>query len=955
MADKSQHVGTMAPEESSGVEQRVLTLVEKLGHELNPKRKLRAELDSSLQRDLGFDSLVLAELLMRTEKEFKLRLPDDLFSRLETPRDLAAAVSKREGVASSLMTERIDWLSQAAVDTLPRDESTLTGVLKWHVNHNRDRPHILLSDGYSETETITYGELHDAAACLATAMRGRGLEPGEFVGIMLPTGREFFEIFFASLFAGAVPVPMYPPVRLSQLEEHLRRQAGILKNSEAALFIIPEEGKALATLLGGQIETLRDIATVRELRKESTTELSLPCQADDLAMLQYTSGSTGDPKGVILTHANLLANIRAMGDAIEATSKDVFVSWLPLYHDLGLIGAWFGSLYYAVPVIIMSPLRFIVRPESWLWAIHRNRATLSAAPNFAFELCVNKIEDDAIKGLDLSSLRMVANGAEPVSAETIRRFTERFQPYGFRPEAMTPVYGLAENAVGLAFSSQDEAPIVDRISRDAMAQNEMAVPAASEDAHAMSFVSSGVPLPGNQIRIVDALGQELGARRQGRLEFKGPSATSGYYKNPQKTGALFHSGWLDSSDLAYIAEGNVFITGRIKDIIIKGGRNIYPEEIEEAVGSLPGIRKGCVAAFASADQRTGSERLIIVAETRSTDLAVHTKLEHEVAQVVTDVLGLPADEVIISPPHTVPKTSSGKIRRSTIQDLYATGKLGKPVRALWLQVLRLGVLSTMTRARRVMRSLADIAYAGWWWFVLVLLAAATWIGVLLLPGARLRWKLVRRTARLSLKLMGIRLSVSGEQRLALDTGVLIANHSSYFDVVVLASVLPGEPTFIAKKELEGQFIAGPFLRRLGAQFVERAVGEAGIKDVDAYKDLVRQGKRLVVFPEATFFRAPGLLPFRLGAFAIACGTQSLVLPIAIIGTRSILRGEQWFPRRGSVKVEILAPAVPTGRDFAAIVELRNQVRSKILAHCQELDMAETQVVFTEAEDEPSNA
>ncbi len=719
--------------------------------------------------------------------------------------------------------------------------------------------------------------------------------------------------------------------------------------------IIPEEGKALATLLGGQIETLRGVTTVQDLRTHSDAVLSLPCRADALAMLQYTSGSTGDPKGVMLTHGNLLANIQAMGDAIDATSNDVFVSWLPLYHDLGLIGAWFGSLYYAVPVIIMSPLRFIVRPESWLWAIHRNSATLSAAPNFAFELCVNKIEDSSIEGLDLSSLRMVANGAEPVSAETIRRFTERFEPYGFRPEAMTPVYGLAENAVGLAFSAVDEVPVIDKVSREALPQFEMAVPARADEAHPMSFVSSGVPLPGNQVRIVDALGREVAERQQGRLEFKGPSSTSGYYRNPQKTETLFHDGWLDSSDLAYIAEGNIFITGRVKDIIIKGGRNIYPEEIEEAVGDLADIRKGCVAAFASADPTTGSERLIVVAETRSTDPSFQAKLEQNVAQTVTDVLGMPADEVIISPPHTVPKTSSGKIRRSTIHELYDTGKLGQPVRALWLQVLRLSLLSGVTQARRIMRSVANVLYAGWWWSVLVLSATIAWVGVVLLPGLSRRWSVVRWAARLSLKLMRIPLSVSGEERLALDTGVFIANHSSYFDAVVLAAVLPGEPTFIAKQELAGQYIAGPFLRRLGARFADRAVAEAGVKEVETYKDLVRQGSRLVVFPEATFFRPPGLLQFRLGAFVIACATQTLVVPIAITGARSILRGEQWFPRRGSVKVEVLAPVVPTGQDFAAAVELRNRVRSEILAHCGEPDMAEKQVVFAGKDNEQTNA
>lgn len=933
------------------LEKRVLALVEALAHELNPRRKLHATVQSSLQRDLGFDSLGLSELLLRAEKEFKLRLPDDLFSRLETPLDLVNEIAKSGSAASSLITQRTDLLPSSTVDDIPRAETTLSGVLDWHVRHNPDRPHILLSDGYSETETITYAELSYAAGRLAAAMRSWGLEPGEFVGIMLPTGREFFEVFFGTLLAGAIPVPMYPPVRLSQLEEHLRRQAGILRNSQAALLIIPEEGKALSTLLGGQIETLRGVSTVRDLQERGENHLALPCQADHLAMLQYTSGSTGDPKGVMLTHANLLANIRAMGDAIDATSNDIFASWLPLYHDLGLIGAWFGSLYYAVPVVVMSPMRFIVRPESWLWAIHRNSATLTAAPNFAFEFCVKKIDDSSIEGLDLSSLRMVANGAEPVSADTIRRFTERFEPYGFRPEAMTPVYGLAENAVGLAFSKVGERPIVDEVSREALPQFEMAVPARADEAHPMSFVSSGVPLPGNEIRIVDALGREVAERQQGRLEFRGPSSTRGYYRNPQKSGTLIHDGWLDSSDLAYVAEGNIFITGRVKDIIIKGGRNIYPEEIEEAVGNIANIRKGCVAAFATADARTGSERLVVLAETRATDPDTRSRMEHEVGLTVVDILGMPADEIILASPHTVPKTSSGKIRRSTTRELYETGKLGQPGRALWLQVMRLGFMSGLPRLRRLLRTIGNVAYAGWWWLVLIVLAAITWVAVLLLPQRSWRWAFVRSTARLMLRLTNIPLSVSGSQRLALNTGVLAANHSSYFDAVVLAAVLPGEPTFIAKQELSGQHIAGPFLRRLGAQFADRAVAQAGLNEVEAYKGLVRSGQKLVVFPEATFFRMPGLLQFRLGAFAIACGTETLVLPIAISGTRSILRGGQWFPRRGAVKVEVLAPVVPCGHDFTSTIKLRDEVRAGILAHCDEPDMAETEVIFASGDDE----
>ena len=347
------------------------------------------------------------------------------------------------------------------------------------------------------------------------------------------------------------------------------------------------------------METLKAIIHVDDIRSDRPSPLPLGAKSTDLAMLQYTSGSTGDPKGVMLTHGNLLSNIRAMGNAIEASSNDVFVSWLPLYHDLGLIGAWFGSLYYAAPVIVMSPLTFIVRPEAWLWAIHRNSATLSASPNFGFELCNKRIEDSMISGLDLSSLRLVANGAEPVSPQTLRRFQERFAPYGFRKEAMAPVYGLAENSVGLSFPPIDQAPIIDRVQRTALTSRSEAILAKIDDVHAVEHVACGQPLPGHEIRIVDTLGRELADRKEGRIEFRGPSATQGYFCNEEKNRTLFDGDWLDTGDLGYIAGGSLFITGRVKDIIIKAGRNIYPEEIEEIVGDIDGVRKGCVAVFAA--------------------------------------------------------------------------------------------------------------------------------------------------------------------------------------------------------------------------------------------------------------------------------------------------------------------------------------------------------------------
>lgn len=941
-------------DKQSALQRRVLVLVETLAQEINPRRKIRASPDSSLQRDLGFDSLGLSELLLRTEKEFKVRLPEDLIARIETPADLADEVAGSGEAAATFAKRRTEHLPEVSADALPVSETTLTGVLEWHVRHHPERPHILLSDGYRETETITYRDLQNSATRVAGSLRQAGLGPQASVGIMLPTGREFFEAFFGALLAGCVPVPLYPPMRLSMLEEHLRRQVKILQNSEAAMLIVPPEGKALAGLVSGQVATLRHVLTVSDLHGMSGEPTSVERQPDDLALLQYTSGSTGDPKGVMLTHANLLANIRAMGTALEASSKDVFVSWLPLYHDMGLIGAWLGSLYYAAPVVVMSPLRFIVRPESWLWAVHRNSATLSAAPNFAFELCVNKIDESAIKGLDLSSLRMISNGAEPVSAETIRRFNERFVPYGLKPEALTPVYGLAENAVGLAFSPLGQMPVIERVDRRSLSQDGIAALAGDSDEHAMSFVSSGLPLPGCEIRVVDRLGREVAERHQGRLEFQSPSATQGYFRDPGKSKALFYDGWLDSGDLAYIANGHVFITGRTKDIIIKGGRNIYPEEIEEAVGDIDGIRKGCVAAFACPDPKTGSERLVVVAETRSEDAATLSKLQSEVGERVSDLLGMPADQVIMAPPHSVPKTSSGKIRRSTTRDLFETGKLGKPGRAVWMQVLRLRLTRPLKRIRHLTDMLSDLVYAGWWWGVIYVVGAVTWSGVMVLPTRRLRWRYVRFMARNCLRLLRVPLELSGENLLGSDSRVIVANHSSYFDAVVLGAILPGEPVFVAKQELAPQRVAGPFLRRLGTHFAERGAMEAGQTGVDALRNLLAKGEKLAFFPEATFFREPGLLPFRLGAFSVACAAGASVLPIAIRGTRSILRGEQWFPRKGSVTVTVLKPLDPAGESFSDAIELRDRARSVIQANCGEAAVADKVVVFGKEGDEETS-
>ena len=293
----------------------------------------------------------------------------------------------------------------------------------------------------------------------------------------------------------------------------------------------------------------------------------------------------------------------------------MFLSWLPLYHDMGLIGAWLGSLYFAMPLVLMPPTAFLGRPSRWLTRLHEHRATISGAPNFAYEMCVSRVRDEQIAGIDLSSWRLAFNGAEPVSPNAVRRFTERFAKYGFRPQAMAPAYGLAEAGVCLTVPPLDRGPLFERVERDAYQRRGEALPAQPDDASALEFISSGQALPGYQLRIADDSGRELPDRREGRVEFRGPSATRGYMRNPEATARLFHGDWLDTGDLGYVVGGDLFITSRVKDLIKRAGRNIYPYEVEETVGNLPGVRKGCVAAFGSSDAVARTEKLVVVAET----------------------------------------------------------------------------------------------------------------------------------------------------------------------------------------------------------------------------------------------------------------------------------------------------------------------------------------------------
>jgi 1-acyl-sn-glycerol-3-phosphate acyltransferase len=606
---------------------------------------------------------------------------------------------------------------------------------------------------------------------------------------------------------------------------------------------------------------------------------------------------------------------------------------------MGLIGACLGSLYYAIPLILMSPLAFLARPQRWLWAIHHHRGTLSAAPNFAYELCLHKIGDGVIEGLDLSSWRMACNGAEPVSAKTVAAFNRRFKQYGFQPQAMAPVYGLAESTVGLVFTPPARGPLIERVQRDQLALSGRALIAQEDDQSALEVVSCGRPLPRHQVRIVDPMGIELPDRREGRLQFRGPSTTSGYFHNPEETRRLFDDHWLDSGDLAYTANGEIFLTSRVKDLIIRAGRNIYPYELEEAVGGIEGIRKGCVAVFGSTDRSTQTERLVVLAETREEKSKEKELLIRKIVELSTDILGTPPDDVVLAQPHTVLKTSSGKIRRAACKALYEEGKLAGPKRPTWLQLARLALGTLRPGLRRLGSLITDRLLGGYLWMVFLLLAVPVWLLVIMLPPPAWRWKLMNGAVGLLLRLAGTPLAVHGLENIPTNGSyILAANHASYLDGIIPVRALPFPVRFVAKAELRSKAIARLFLERIGAVFVERFDPEKGAADTEHLKNIASSGNPLMFYPEGTFHRMPGLLPFRMGAFVTAAEAGIPVVPISIRGMRSILRADSWLPHRGMLRVDIGQPISPQGSGWSDAIRLRDRCREEILRLSGEPDL-----------------
>ena len=531
---------------------------------------------------------------------------------------------------------------------------------------------ITFLSGDGPGERVEWAVLHEEAKAMAVALTRRGVGPGSHVALIGPTSRPFVTAIQATWLAGATVVVLPLPMRMSSLSDFVDQTRSRVRAADSSLvvadpmlssFLQPEAGDPPVVLLP-------------ELTGDSSDPWAWEAPKEDpsaLAILQFTSGSTSDPKGVMLPHTAICANLDAIAAAAGLdAANDVLCSWLPLYHDMGLIGLLTLGMTTGTDLALASPQDFLAAPARWMQWMSDHRANATAGPNFSYALAARALRRVAPGTLDLSRWRVALNGAEAVDPKAVADFVTAGAPHGLNPGAVFPAFGMAEATLAVTFPEPGRGLRTDPIDRRSLETDAYAAPADPDDETTRHLVLLGTPVPGLEIRIVDPVsGHVRGEREVGELEIRGTSVTTGYYRRPDATEAAFHDGWLRSGDLGYVVGGELVICGRIKDLIILGGRNVYPEDVERAAASVDGVRAGNVIAFA-VDGRRGKEALVVVAESKATDIE---GVRAAVAGRVREVVGLPPEEVVLVEPGTLPKTSSGKLQRSLCRSRYLSAAL----------------------------------------------------------------------------------------------------------------------------------------------------------------------------------------------------------------------------------------------------------------------------------------
>src|SRR3989338_2092802 len=481
-----------------------------------------------------------------------------------------------------------------------------------------DENYCYLNHFNGQEEKITYKNLYEEASLQSSKLQSLGLKRGDRVILAIPNGRSFLTSFLGTLMAGGVAVPVVTRETILQSLNKAAEVLGHIFRDAAAKYVLTtESNKALCEKTAEKVSQSVVISIVDRLPKGVQLSYNpLTVFPEDVAFIQYTSGSTSLPKGVVIRHEQLVAQIQSLIHGLKSNARDCAVSWLPLFHDMGLIGAFLHTLYAGMQLVLMSPEKFLFDPKQWLLAISKYKATMSTGPNSAYGICVSRIKPEEIEGLNLSSWRVAFSGAEPISVEIMNRFVEMFEPYGFNARAICPGYGMAENCLAISFCEPGEGLKWDCVQRDPLEIKKKAIPGGMCDGKTVCFVSVGSPILDHIVHIVDEKSKVLPERHVGEICVKGPCIMAGYFHKFEETAQTLKDDWLFTGDLGYIADGELFITGRKKDLIIRGGRNYIPQDLETAAEKVEGVRFGCVLAVGLFDEKSGTEKIAILAEVK---------------------------------------------------------------------------------------------------------------------------------------------------------------------------------------------------------------------------------------------------------------------------------------------------------------------------------------------------
>jgi acyl-CoA synthetase (AMP-forming)/AMP-acid ligase II len=551
---------------------------------------------------------------------------------------------------------------------------TFSDLLKQHYERNPDQVSVYILHGGQPDRPVTYRELIYGATGYARTYQKKGIQPGEVVILILQHGIDLLYAYFGAILYGAIPSIM--PFLTEKLlpDRYYIDLAALVKVTKPTAIVTypdfvadvhavvkPGEGSIKAVIVSNQVDDPGepDFADFGGLKRKP----------EDIVLLQHSSGTTGLQKGVALSHQAVLNQLKDYSEAIHLQPDDIFVSWLPLYHDMGLVACWLMPILLGRPLVIMSPFEWVRAPYRLLQAVSRYKGTLSWLPNFAFNFCAQKIRERDLEGVDLSSWRAISNCSEPMRWDSLRVFYERFKKQGLRPEALVTCYAMAENVFAVTQGGMDGPVAFEDIDRDSLQIDKVAAPARLNKPH-VRMLGAGKTIPNTAVRILDAGGNPLPDRTVGEVVLKSDCMLTGYYHRQDANEKAFHYDWYLTGDFGYLMDGELFITGRKKDLIIVGGKNIFPQDLEQLAFEVPGIHAGRASAFGVFNDNTGTEDVVLVAEVETSDIIERRKIAEDVRTTITRGSAVALRYVHLVDTHWLVKTSSGKTARSANREKF---------------------------------------------------------------------------------------------------------------------------------------------------------------------------------------------------------------------------------------------------------------------------------------------